>query len=112
MAQTRETFSATITKTVSFPYWLYLPKTYKRSKKTFPLKIFLHGAGERGDDPTKVLKHGPAKEVAKGRDFSFIIASPQCPEFSWWHAELEVLEKLLEHRNCLVLFLFHFCRFF
>jgi predicted peptidase len=54
--------------------------------KTYPLVLFLHGAGERGDDNKAQLKHGviPIIEGAeKLGDACFLIA-PQCPAGRWW----------------------------
>lgn len=54
--------------------------------KTYPLVLFLHGAGERGDDNTAQLKHG-VLPILKGAeslgDPCFLIA-PQCPTDRWW----------------------------
>jgi predicted peptidase len=60
-------------------YWLYLPKGYDKDvEKEWPVILFLHGGGERGDDAEKVLKHGPIKEVfSENRDLPFIILAPQ-----------------------------------
>jgi predicted peptidase len=61
-------------------YWLYLPKGYEDDdNRTWPVILFLHGGGERGDDLDLVLLHGPIMEVAKGRDLPFIIIAPQLP---------------------------------
>lgn len=66
-------------------YLLSLPEGYNDSKKEWPLILFLHGAGERGSDITKVAKHGPPKLVAEGKtSLPFIIVSPQCPAGKWW----------------------------
>ena len=43
-------------------YLLYTPKDYS-DVGCFPLLIFLHGAGERGDDLKLVKKHGPPKLI-------------------------------------------------
>jgi predicted peptidase len=65
-------------------YLLYLPPDYARDqKKTFPLILFLHGAGETGSDLSKVKKHGPPKIVENKNDFDFIVVSPQAPERGW-----------------------------
>ncbi len=64
-------------------YLLYLPKDYEK-KPSWPLMLFLHGAGERGDDLTLVKKHGPPKLIDAGKDFPFIVVSPQCPKDRWW----------------------------
>lgn len=61
-------------------YWLYLPQGYNDSnEKKWPVILFLHGGGERGEDINKVLKHGPIKEVNIGRELPFIIIAPQMP---------------------------------
>ncbi|WP_339742105.1 prolyl oligopeptidase family serine peptidase [uncultured Rubinisphaera sp.] len=57
-------------------YWLSLPKDYSDQKKA-PLMIFLHGMGERGNDLDQVLKHGPPKLIKAGKEFPFIVVSPQ-----------------------------------
>lgn len=64
-------------------YLLYLPKDYEKQEK-WPLVLFLHGGGERGDDIELVKKHGPPKLAAAGKDFPFIIVSPQCAKDMWW----------------------------
>lgn len=59
-------------------YLKYVPKDYdENSKKKWPLLIFLHGAGERGTDIEKIKVHGPPMLVEQGKDFPFIIISPQ-----------------------------------
>lgn len=95
--QHEHTFEAEIIKTVRLGYLLYLPKDYgKEPQKKWPLILFLHGAGERGDNLELVKKHGIPKIVEKKKDFPFIAVSPQCPEFSWWTSELEALNALLD----------------
>ena len=69
--------------TLTLDYLLYLPPDYQ-SKDSFPLLVFLHGAGERGSDLNKVKSHGPPKLVEQGKDLPFIIVSPQCPANQWW----------------------------
>jgi predicted peptidase len=93
--QTQNDFSVKITRTVPSRYLLYLPKDYdKRSKERWPLILFLHGSGERGDDLDKVKTHGPPKLIAQGQEMPFIVVSPQCPERGRW--EPEVLSALLD----------------
>lgn len=64
-------------------YLLYLPKDYEE-KQAWPLVLFLHGSGERGDDLEKVKIHGPPKQAAAGREFPFILVAPQCPLNQRW----------------------------
>ena len=99
MGQQPQSFEKEITKTIKADYLLYLPDEYQKSKTDWPLILFLHGAGERGDELKKVEMHGPPKLIAKdGKQFPFVIVSPQCPENGWWDSELQidVLNNLLD----------------
>ncbi len=89
-------FSKKITTTVSADYLLYLPKAYDaEGTKRWPLMLFLHGAGERGSELKKVAVHGPPKLVKNGRDFPFILVSPQCESGERWSDD--TLIALLDH---------------
>ena len=68
---------------VSLKYLLYLPKEYEK-KSSWPLMLFLHGSGERGNDLDLVKQNGPPKLIAAGKEFPFIVVSPQCPDGQWW----------------------------
>lgn len=68
---------------VKLDYLLYLPEDYAE-KDDWPLLLFLHGAGERGDDLDLVKTHGPPKLIKQGKQFPFIVVSPQCPSNRWW----------------------------
>jgi len=73
-----------ITVSVKLQYLVYLPKAYKHDYKKWPLVLFLHGAGERGEDFSFVKRLGPPKLVEEGKDFPFILISPQCPLGQRW----------------------------
>jgi predicted peptidase len=94
--QHAQTFEKEITKTLSCKYLLFLPEGYDKEQKRWPLMLFLHGAGERGDELNKVKVHGPPKLVEKQKDFPFIVVSPQCPDDDWWTTKTEVLINLLD----------------
>jgi len=68
---------------VQMGYLLYLPKNYDQ-QPSWPLMLFLHGAGERGDNLELVKRHGPPKLIAAGKDFPCIVVSPQCRLEQWW----------------------------
>ena len=91
-----QAFKKTITKTLSCKYLLFLPDGYGEKEQSWPMMLFLHGAGERGDDLKKVKKHGPPKIVERRKDFPFIVVSPQCPQDDWWTEKVEVLINLLD----------------
>ncbi len=70
---------------VSMPYRLLLPENYSASKK-YPLIIFLHGSGERGNDNEAQLSHG-ADLFLRGsvrKKYPAIVVFPQCAENSYW----------------------------
>ncbi len=72
-----EQFKQKITKTLQADYLLFLPKDYD-AKKQWPLILFLHGAGERGNDVWRADIHGPTKYIAAHPDFPFILVAPVC----------------------------------
>ena len=67
---------------VHLKYLLYQPKDYD-TKGKWPLLLFLHGSGDRGNDLDAVKVHGPPKLIAQGKEFPFIVVSPQCPNGQW-----------------------------
>jgi predicted peptidase len=96
MKQQKHSFHAQIQKNVSLNYLFYLPKDYHdTSDKTWPLIMFLHGMGERGEDIELVKKHGIPKVIEKKDDFPFVVISPQCPQYSVWPGQIDALHALL-----------------
>ena len=50
-------------------------------------------------DVERVAAWGPPKLVAAGRQFGFVLVSPQCSKGDWWRVDdLEVLLKDVERR--------------
>lgn len=93
----RLAFSGTVTKTVELKYHLYLPDGYGEEQgKSWPLILFLHGAGERGNDLERVKIHGFSKMLTGYPDFPFILVSPLCPANSWWTEQLDGVKALLD----------------
>ncbi|MBG90163.1 MAG: phospholipase [Verrucomicrobiales bacterium] len=92
---------------VELQYLRYIPQAYDaKTKRKWPLILFLHGAGERGDDLDRVAIHGPPQLVsenspvpknespeAKKRRIgsmqflrqNFVVISPQCPADEIWN---------------------------
>ncbi|MCO6459761.1 MAG: prolyl oligopeptidase family serine peptidase [Saprospiraceae bacterium] len=61
------------------------PRKIKKNKK-YPLVIFLHGAGERGNDNQKQLAHGGKLFDSRKmrRKFPAFVVFPQCPADDYW----------------------------
>lgn len=99
------------------PYSLFVPENYNPNE-TYPLVVFLHGAGERGFNNQMQLKANEgavvwASELVQSNNPCFVLA-PQCPQESAWtrlfdnkpfepseYLEMvhEVITKLVEEYN-------------
>lgn len=69
----------------TLPYRILLPVNYNPSQK-YPLVLFLHGAGERGNNNETQLVHGAAlflRDSIRER-YPAIVVFPQCPAASYW----------------------------
>jgi predicted peptidase len=79
------------------PYLLFLPQEYGLDPaRKWPLLLFLHGAGERGDDLDVLRDYGPVKEAENKPDFPFICLAPQCPDSEIWLGMLPDVKLLLD----------------
>ena len=68
-------------------YVVFVPHEYKPDK-AWPVILFLHGAGERGDDGEKQVKVGLAPAIRKReKGFPFIAVFPQSRTGGSWRAE-------------------------
>ena len=65
-------------------YLLFLPARYDQEPGKWPLMVFLHGAGERGDDLNFVKRYGPPMIVEETPELPFVVVSPQCPAGQGW----------------------------
>lgn len=62
------------------------PKAADAGAKKYPLVVFLHGAGERGEDNIRQLHH-VAKEFLKPelrKKYPCFVLAPQCPQGKRW----------------------------
>ncbi|MBO5649152.1 MAG: phospholipase [Clostridia bacterium] len=65
-----------------------VPRDFDPKTEALPLIVFLHGAGERGDDVERVRVHGIPKLFGSDPDYHglrVITASPQCPAGMTWN---------------------------
>jgi predicted peptidase len=95
-------FQRVLKQTVGYRYLLHVPAAaaYEPARK-WPVLLFLHGIGERGNAPWVVAKNGPPrllKGIERRRGSfrrhsdtaadllaeNFIVVSPQCPEGVMW----------------------------
>src|SRR5262245_30191923 len=65
-------------------YRLYSPKGASAENK-LPLILFLHGAGERGDDNAAQLKNCMKQFLKTQEKYPAFIVAPQCPKGKKWN---------------------------
>lgn len=72
----------------SLNYRLLEPEVMQAGEK-YPLVLFLHGAGERGNDNEKQLTHGGQMFLnpVNREKYPAFVLFPQCPESGYWAYE-------------------------
>jgi predicted peptidase len=86
-----------IAKRVRLRYLLWLPAGYEAtSTQAWPLILFLHGRGERGEGLIELTRYGLAQRLAEGFELPCIVAAPQCPTGSDWTLHDDALLALLD----------------
>lgn len=70
---------------ITLPYRIYVPEDYDPAK-SYPLIMFFHGAGERGNDNALQLKNAVG-QMFNSEDspvYQSIVVAPQCPAGQMW----------------------------
>lgn len=68
---------------LALPYRIYFPRGFDKNR-SYPLLLFMHGAGERGDDNQSQLIHGGDLISKKMDKLAGIAILPQCPADDYW----------------------------
>lgn len=63
---------------------VYIPDKADTDISEFPLLVYLHGAGERGNNLNHLSRHAVPRLVDSGRQYSAVILCPQCPADAVW----------------------------
>jgi predicted peptidase len=70
----------------TYKYQVFVPEDWS-SKQKWPIILFLHGAGERGDDGLLQTDAGLPRAIRMNRSrFPTVVVMPQCLKGSWWPA--------------------------
>jgi predicted peptidase len=68
----------------TYRYQVYVPRDWNKSRK-WPVILFLHGAGERGDDGIIQTEVGIGGAIRRHVDrFPAVVVMPQCRKNLWW----------------------------
>lgn len=91
--------------TTEYRFRVFAPKGWTRKKK-WPVILFLHGAGERGDDNVAQVNVGIGPAILRQREsLGFIVVLPQCHRNRWWTEPdmqaqaLKALDQAVEEFN-------------
>ncbi len=77
-------------------YVVYVPRGYDPARK-WPLVVFLHGAGERGDDGLLQTEVGIGRAIRRWPDrFPCLVVMPQCPTGVWWDGAEDDIDVSLD----------------
>lgn len=82
-----------------FTYYLTTPTGFDPAKESLPMIVFLHGAGERGEDIQKVLRHGIPKYFSADNDYRglrVLTLSPQCPADMVWSNMVRDVKRVID----------------
>jgi predicted peptidase len=89
----------------NYRYQVYVPRDWSKKQK-WPVILFLHGAGERGDDGIIQTEVGVGRAIRRFVDrFPAIIVMPQCRKEQWWTQDamqeqaLEAFEQSVKEFN-------------
>ena len=73
----------------TYKYRVWLPPHYSKVRR-WPVVLFLHGSGERGDDNVRQLALGlPALLSSYSERYKCIVVIPQCQYGHEWYGEME-----------------------
>ena len=95
MALTADIFAVDLVTAVRLPYLLHLPAGVE-TRRDWPLIVFLHGSGERGDDLDLVRRQGLPKRLDEGFDLPAVVLSPQCPDGQVWAQQYPAVMALVD----------------
>jgi len=77
------------------PYCLYVPRDYDPARQ-WPLIVFLHGAGERGNDGLRQTEVGIGRAIRRNPErFPCLVLMPQCPEEQFWDRISDAMDAMI-----------------
>jgi len=95
VTQRAHTFETELVTPVRLPYLLHLPEGVE-ARRDWPLILFLHGSGERGDDVDRLRSQGLPRRLAEGLELPAVVLSPQCPDGQVWAQQYPAVMALLD----------------
>ena len=72
---------------------LYTPEN---EMEDVPLLVYLHGAGERGNNTDHLKRHAVPKMIEEGYEIPAIVLCPQCPAQYVWNNVVREVKRLID----------------
>lgn len=77
----------------TYRYRVWLPAHYTKLHH-WPVVLYLHGSGQRGDDNLRQLTVGLPPALEKyGQRYKCVVVMPQCPYNAEWYGDMEVMAQ-------------------
>ena len=95
LMQTDGTYTISASENLNIPYLLYYPDDFCPQKESLPLVAFLHGGGERGNNPWLLTCHSLPKLCMKELPVRCIVVSPQCASGKDWYYYMPFLMSFI-----------------
>ena len=70
--------------------------TPNRIQDDLPLIVYLHGAGERGENIEHLYRHGVPSLIESGKEIPAIVLCPQCPRNFVWNNIVEKVKTIID----------------
>lgn len=61
-----------------------------------PLIVYLHGAGERGENIEHLYRHGVPNLIKSGKEIPAFVLCPQCPRYFVWNNIVEKVKAIID----------------
>ena len=61
-----------------------------------PLIVYLHGAGERGNNAEHLYRHGIPKLIKEGKNIDAVVLAPQCPALNVWDNIVDKVKDIID----------------
>lgn len=94
-----ETFKTSSAREVKLNYIITAPDNYDPENESLPMIVFLHGAGERGNDPELLRRYGISKIFSADPQYKgmrTVTLSPQLTDsnITWNHVTDELMQLI------------------
>lgn len=73
-------------------YKVFYPENYDK----LPLIVYLHGAGERGENISHLYKHAIPKLIKEGMEIPAVVLAPQCPKWCVWDNVADKVKGIID----------------